>query len=138
MMSIQNKSVSVSDVMLGNEKFPTVGPQTIVKVALEQMDLFRLGIVCIVDDDRQLLGILTDGDVRRKLLSVQKPLPAFFVDDALRHAIADPVAVSGKMDLADAVSLMEEHQVWDLPVVDKEGLVGLLHLHPAVKALLGA
>jgi CBS domain-containing protein len=40
------------------------------------------------------------------------------------------------MSLIDAVSLMEDKQVWDLPVVDSGQLVGLLHLHSAIKTLL--
>ncbi len=40
------------------------------------------------------------------------------------------------MSLTDAVSLMEEKQVWDLPVVDNGKLVGLLHLHQAIKKIL--
>ena len=40
------------------------------------------------------------------------------------------------MSLVDAVDLMEEKQVWDLPIVDNNKLVGLLHLHSAIKTLV--
>ena len=133
-MSIQNKNVS--DVMLGIEYFPIVTEDTILKEALEKMDDFCLGISCIIRGNNQLSGILTDGDIRRKLLSVQKPLAAFFIDDVINQAIKSPVTASGNMSLIDAVGLMEEKQVWDLPVVDGGKLVGLLHLHYAIKALL--
>ena len=90
------------------------------------------------DKDNKLLGILTDGDIRRKLLKVQKPFSAFFVDDALEHAIRSPITILPDDSLIDAISIMDKKQVWDLPVVDKQNaLVGLLHLHPAVEALLG-
>ena len=133
-MSIQNKRVK--DVMLDIGSFPIVNDSTILKEALERMDDFRLGIACVVDHDSQLLGIITDGDIRRKLLVVQKPLAAFFIDDVINQAIKNPVTTSSEISLADAVSLMEEEKVWDLPVVDNSKLVGMLHLHPAVKALL--
>ena len=136
-MSTQNKELNVGNVMLPPEKFPVVKEGTIVKEALENMDAFRLGIVCITDNDEQLLGIITDGDIRRKLLAVQKPLPAFFIDDAINQAIKNSFTVSSDMSLIEAVNLMEKKQVWDLPVVDDNKLIGLLHLHPAVKALLG-
>ena len=135
-MSTQNKELNVGNVMLLPEKFPVVKENVIVKEALEKMDAFRLGIVCITDNDEQLLGIITDGDIRRKLLAVQKPLPAFFIDDAINQAIKNSFTVSSDMSLVDAVNLMEKKQVWDLPVVDNDKLIGLLHLHPAVKALL--
>ena len=133
-MSIQNKKVN--DVMLDIGSFPIVNDSTILKEALEIMDDFRLGIACVINHNSQLLGIITDGDIRRKLLVVQKPLAAFFIDDVINQAIKNPVTISSEISLVDAVSLMEEKQVWDLPVVDNSKLVGLLHLHAAAKALL--
>ena len=86
---------------------------------------------------KKLLGVLTDGDLRRKLLKVQKPFSAFFIDDALEHSIRSPIIANPDQTLRFAVEKMEEKQVWDLPVVNTSGiLVGLLHLHPAIKALL--
>ena len=134
-MSTQNKNILVSDIMLNSGDFPTVKGDTILKEALEKMDSFRLGIVCVVDNNGELLGVITDGDVRRKLLSVQKPLPAFFVDDAINQAIKNPVTISSEVSLFEGVLLMEENQIWDLPVVDDGKLVGLMHLHAAIKGL---
>ena len=138
MSTPRNKSMTVRDVMLAPDRFPAIGERTILKEALEEMGRSRLGIACIVGGDRKLLGILTDGDIRRKLLKVQKPFSAFFIDDALDHAIKSPLTIGPEVTLVDAVVIMEKHQVWDLPVIDAKGtLVGLLHLHPAVQALLG-
>ena len=138
-MSTQNnKKMLVSDVMLGVDRVPVVKEKTILKEALEEMGRTRLGIVCIVNDNNQLLGILTDGDIRRKLLKVQKPFSAFFIDDALDHSIRSPVVVTPGDMLQHAIELMEQKQIWDLPVIENDTLVGLLHLHPAVQALLEA
>lgn len=138
-MSIQrNETMLVRDVMLPLDRFPVIDERVILKEALEAMGKFHLGIACIVDDRKKLLGILTDGDIRRKLLKVQKPFSAFFVDDALDHAIRSPVTTSPPDSLVHAVDVMERKKIWDLPVVDDRGnLVGLLHLHPAIQALLG-
>jgi DeoR family transcriptional regulator, catabolite repression regulator len=133
-MSIQNKNVR--DVMLGINNFPVVIENSILKEALEKMDYFRLGIACISSNDSQLLGVITDGDIRRKLLSVQKPLAAFFIDDVINQSIKNPTVVSSDMSFIDAVNLMEDKRIWDLPVVDNGKLVGLLHLHSAIKVLL--
>jgi CBS domain-containing protein len=137
-MSTQNsKQVLVSDVMMSLDHAPVIKSDVILKEALEAMGQTRLGIVCIVNDGFKLLGILTDGDIRRKLLKVQKPFSAFFVDDALDHSIQSPVTIKPSDALKYAVDLMEQKRIWDLPVVDDSGvLVGLLHLHPAVQALL--
>ena len=137
-MSTQNKNINVSEVMLSNNEFPVVSKGTILKEVLEKMDTYRLGIACIVNNEDELLGIITDGDIRRKLLSVQKPLPAFFIDDAINQAIKSPITASSNVSLTEAISLMEASQVWDLPVVENGKLVGLLHLHAAIKELLFA
>jgi arabinose-5-phosphate isomerase len=127
----------VSDVMMSLDRVPAIKENVILKEALEEMGRTRLGIACIVNGDNKLLGILTDGDIRRKLLKVQKPFSAFFVDDALDHAIRAPMTIKPADTLLNAVNVMEQKQIWDLPVVDDKGtLVGLLHLHPAVQALL--
>jgi CBS domain-containing protein len=137
MSTQKNKAMLVSDVMMGLDRVPAVKENVILKEALEEMGRTRLGIACIVNGDNKLLGILTDGDIRRKLLQVQKPFSAFFVDDALDHAVRSPMTTKPGDTLIYAVDVMEQKQIWDLPVVDDKGtLVGLLHLHPAVQALL--
>ncbi len=137
-MPTPKSNMLVSEVMLALDRAPLVQEEAILKEAMEEMGRTQLGIVCVVDADIRLLGILTDGDIRRKLLKVQKPFSAFLVDDALVHAIRTPTTIYPDYTLVRAVELMEEKQIWDLPVVNNEGkLVGLLHLHPAVQALLG-
>ena len=123
--------------MLLPDSLPLSTNRAILKESLEEMGRSKLGIVCIVDENHKLLGILTDGDIRRSLLRVQKPLSALFVDDTLSHATCSPVVIGPKQTLSDAVDLMEKSQIWDLPVVTEEGtLAGLLHLHRAIKVLM--
>jgi len=101
------------------------------------MSRLNLGIACVVSEDGLLKGIITDGDIRRKLLKIQKLFSAFFVDDSIDHAIKQPITATTTQTLAEAVALMGQKQIWDLPVVSDTGvLIGLLHLHPAVEALL--
>lgn len=129
--------LKVGDVMLPPDRIPVVDERRMFKEVLEEMTRFRLGIASIVDAGGKLLGIFTDGDIRRMLLRDQKPFAALFVDDAIQHAVRSPTTTQPDAKLADAVRLMEEREIWDLPVVDRAGkLVGLLHLHPAVKRLL--
>lgn len=136
-MSTRKNDMRVSDVMLSLDRFPVIARRTLLKEALEEMSRMRLGIACIVGGDGELLGILTDGDIRRMLLKVQKPFSAFFADDALEHAVTSPLKVAPNDTLIKAVDLMDQKRVWDLPVVDGQGkLLGLLHLYPAIDALL--
>ena len=119
--------------MITPEKFAQVNPNEFLKEALDKMTDSKLGIVCIVEDNL-LKGVITDGDIRRKLLNVQKPFSAFFTDYAIDHSISKPITCSENDTLKFAIELMEEKQIWDLPVLDDNGLlVGLLHLHAAIK-----
>ena len=137
MFTPSNNKILVSDVMMTSGQFAVIKQTTLLKEALEDMGKYSLGIVCIVDNENKLCGILTDGDIRRKLLKVQKPFSAFFVDDASIHSIGKPVCCKANDSLNTVVSIMGEKKVWDLPVIDKDQkLLGLLHLHPAVKVLL--
>ena len=138
MSTLKNETMLISDIMLKPDAFPVLAVKTLFKEALEAMGRSHLGIACIVDEQSKLLGILTDGDIRRKLLTVQKPFSAFFVDDALVHAIRTPTTIKPSSTLLEGIQLMEKKQIWDLPVVEGSGrLVGLLHLHPAIRAVLG-
>ncbi len=136
-MSISKTDHNVSDVMLPLDKVPVVTPKSLLKETLAEMNQYRLGIASMVDDAGVLLGIFTDGDIRRMLLKDQKPFPALFADDIQDHATINPAMISKDSPLAVAIALMEEKEIWDLPVVDEENhLVGLLHLHPAIKAVM--
>ena len=68
----------VSDVMLPLEKFPVVKESEMIKICLECMGKYKLGISTIVDNSGHLLGIFTDGDLRRNLQIIKKPAGAFF------------------------------------------------------------
>jgi len=120
-MSTQSdKSLTVADVMLTMDACPVADERTILKEVLEAMDKHRLGVVCIVDQDMHLAGILTEGDVRRKLLRVQKPLAALLADDVITHAVKSPISITADVQLMDALDLMGEKKIWDLPVVDAD------------------
>jgi arabinose-5-phosphate isomerase len=134
-MSIKT-NVLVKDVMIDLVKTPKSSPRTLLKEALEVMDQNRLGIVCIVDADNILQGIITDGDIRRMLTRVQKPLAAMLGDDVIAHAVREPFTVGINAKLYEALDIMQQRQIWDLPVIDKDKLIGLLHLHPAIKSVL--
>ncbi len=129
--------MKIKDVMIPLEDFPVVRETLFFKEALEIMSEKKLGIACVVDENNFLKGILTDGDLRRKLLKVQKPLSSLFVDDCIEHAILSPISINSNTSLLEAIEIMGNNKIWDLPVVDIEGkLIGLLHLHPVVKSLL--
>tara|TARA_A100001011_G_scaffold388070_1_gene466985 strand:+ start:2402 stop:2797 length:396 start_codon:yes stop_codon:yes gene_type:complete len=129
--------MKVNDLMLNIKQFPVVDSKTILKEALVDMGEKNIGLICIVDNKCRLIGLFTDGDIRRMLLTNQKPFSSFFVDDVIIHANLTPLTVKPDVSIIDAIKLMGEREIWDLPVIDDNGILkGLLHLHHAISKFI--
>ena len=131
-------NIKLSEVMLKIGSFPIVFKDELMQDTIIKMNHFGLGIACLVDNNNKLVGVLTDGDLRRMILNVQKPMAAIFVDDVEIYATKSFTKIDLDTPLNEAVLIMEELKIWDLPIINKKGILkGLLHLHPAIKLLLG-
>jgi CBS domain-containing protein len=123
-------SDAVSSRVLGLASIPVIKEVDTLKKALDKMTEFRLGIALIVDESNRLLGVLTDGDLRRLLLTRQNPLPALLVTPALEFGNKSPKFVESDLSIHEAKEIMSREEIWDLPVIDKGGsLIGLVHRH---------
>ena len=116
----------VSDVMRGEDGVPTVGPQAGVTDAILAMSRGGLGLVVVVDDERRILGVFTDGDLRRafeKRIDLQS---ASIV--SVMHA--DPRTIAAQRLAVEAVEMMERYRINALLVADSERrLLGALNMH---------
>ena len=111
-------------------EFPVMSESDSLKKTLDTMTQKRLGVACFVDKNGKLIGLLTDGDLRRLLLANQSPLPALLVNDAIEFGTRNPETAQADDQLIELAKKMNQKQLWDLPVVDQKGLlVGLLHRH---------
>ena len=127
---IMSNKIVVADRMLTAENFPVLGTQDTLKKALDEMTKHKLGICCFVDKRNELVGTLTDGDLRRLLLTRQNPLPALLVTPAMEFGHSTPVTISSGASIDEAASLMHDKQIWDLPVINQnKKLIGLIHRH---------
>ena len=136
-MFTQVNKVLVKDVMLENNKFPIVNSRTLIKETIDQMNKYSIGIACVVSEQMILKSVFCDGDIRRTIMKNQQSFSAFFVDDVIDHSIKDFKSVNETELLIDAVKLMGNLKVWDLPIVDSNSVIkGLLHLHPAILYLI--
>ncbi len=121
----------IRDIMHSGEALPRVGPKVKVIEALVEMSRKGLGMTAVVDDDDRLLGVFTDGDVRRALDNDV---------DVRATPIEEVMSCGGKTvrpdDLAaEALRLMETYKINALLVVDDEGrLVGALNMHDLLRA----
>ena len=123
--------------MLGLESIPYIRDTSFLKEAIDLMDKFRLGIICVIDKNNKIQGIITDGDLRRNLSSVQRPLPSYFMDNVLKHCSKLPLKILEVENIDEALRIIEKNEIWDLPVVNKnDELVGLLHLHNIIRKIL--
>ncbi|MDP3479945.1 MAG: KpsF/GutQ family sugar-phosphate isomerase [Desulfoprunum sp.] len=118
--------VKVSEVMLTGEKIPVISPETSIRAAVYILNEKNLGAVLVVDGANQVMGIVTDGDVRRYIIDSAGLLET----DVTALMTPDPVCIEPDMLAADALSIMQRHEITVLPIVDQEkGLAGILHLH---------
>jgi arabinose-5-phosphate isomerase len=121
----------VDDVMRTGDGVPAVAASTSLHDGLVEMGRKGLGLTTIVDEQRRLLGVFTDGDLRRIL---GKPLD---LNTATMGSLMTPTprTIRPRMLAAEAVHVMETHRVTALPVVDAAGiLVGALNVHDLLRA----
>ena len=125
-------STKARDKMKKLSDIPVLEEDASLKKALDLMSEKRLGIACFVDKSGVLKGLLTDGDLRRLLLTKQSPLPALLIANALSFGISKPSVAHEDDDMDKLKELMKIKQIWDLPIIDSNNkLIGLLHRHDA-------
>ena len=123
-------SIKAKDKMKKLSEIPVLEEKASLKKALDVMTQKHLGIACFVDSDGKLKGLLTDGDLRRLLLTKQNPLPALLISDALTFGNAKPSVASEEDEITKLRDVMDSKQIWDLPIVDiNQKLIGLVHRH---------
>jgi arabinose-5-phosphate isomerase len=116
----------VDTLMHAGEALPTVTLDTPMMDVIHEMSAKRLGMTCVVDASGVLAGIVTDGDVRRRVGKHANLL----TEKARDVMTANPVVVSRAVLAAEAVRLMEERKITSLVVADGTGRVeGVVHLH---------
>jgi len=124
--------VRIEDLMHQGDDLPTVPATASVTDALLEMSQKRLGMTAIVDEHRQLLGVFTDGDLRRAVNRGPVNLNETPVSELMaRH----PKTVQAGHLAVEAAHLLERHQINGLLVVDEQQrLVGALNIHDLLRA----
>ncbi len=118
----------VEALMSAGDKCPTVGPATGMRDVIYEMSRKGLGMTCVVDGDATLLGIITDGDLRRHMERGSAILERTAVDVMTRN----PVSVSRATLAAEALNIMEQRKITSIVVADGDNpkrLAGVVHLH---------
>ncbi|MEJ1096136.1 MULTISPECIES: KpsF/GutQ family sugar-phosphate isomerase [unclassified Pseudoxanthomonas] len=122
----------ITDVMHAGDDVPRVPEDATLSEALMEMSRKRLGMTTIVDDQQRLIGLFTDGDLRRTLDDAALDVRTAKIADLMTR---NPKTIGADQLAAEAARLMETHKISGLIVVDgDQRAVGALNIHDLLRA----
>jgi arabinose-5-phosphate isomerase len=124
--AIGKKLLRVEELMHRGEAIPRVLETTPMSEVIYEMSRKGLGMTTVVSEEERLLGVISDGDLRRLLQKSPAPLKLVAGDCMTRT----PKLISGRELATAAIARMEELKITSLVVVDPSGIVlGVVHIH---------
>jgi arabinose-5-phosphate isomerase len=124
--NLGKKLARVESLMHTGEAMPCVAPRTKMPDVIYEMSRKKLGVAAVVEG-KKLLGVISDGDLRRLLEKRGKDVMELTAGEAMTR---DPKTIAPNEFAAAALALMEEKKITSLMVVDESGrLEGVVHLH---------
>ncbi|MFH1103178.1 MAG: KpsF/GutQ family sugar-phosphate isomerase [Pseudomonadota bacterium] len=123
----QRLTCRVKQIMLEGDSVPRVSEGKTMKEAIEEINRLQLGVALVSKPDSDILtGIITDGDIRRRIAK-EKNLLKLKVEAIMTK---NPRTVGPESAAYDALNLMEKHQITVLPITNsRKKILGILHLH---------
>jgi arabinose-5-phosphate isomerase len=122
---IGKRLMRVERLMQAGQLCPIVQTDTSMRDVIYEMSSKKLGMTCVVDGDAALVGIITDGDLRRHMERGAAILDLRAGD----LMTADPVSIGPATLAAEALNIMERRKITSLVVVDEGRVAGVVHLH---------
>ena len=124
--NLGKKLMRVEQLMHQGDLVPVVEATTAMREVIYEMSRKRLGMTCVVNGDRVLLGIITDGDLRRKMMAAVNVLDLTAAD----VMTTGPVAITRSTLAAQALNILERRKITSIVVIDEQQRVeGVVHLH---------
>ena len=121
--------IKVSDLMHSGSELPIISENILMREALIIMSEKSFGCLCVVDIEQKILGIITDGDLRRKMSSNLLELSVYDV------MTANPKTIRAEALAAEALHIMNSKKITSLFVANDEGrAVGIVHIHDCLRA----
>ncbi len=118
----------VEDLSKANEK-PKVLPTATLKEVIVEITQNRMGVTAVVDENMELKGIITDGDLRR-MLEKTSDISQICAADILS---GNPVTIDPQAMAVEALELLKKHDISQLVVAEKNIYKGIIHLHDLIK-----
>ena len=130
--ALGKKLQRVRDVMHAAAEVPVTRADETMPKVIEAITAGGFGVVAVVDDDQRLLGVITDGDLRRAL----RKSPSIGGLRAADVMTKSPKVVAGSALAAEALATMEKHSITSLFIVDEKTRrpIGVIHLHDLLRA----
>lgn len=126
--------LKVKELMHKGDEIPFVFEEDIMKDVIYTISSKKLGVAVVSNKDKKLLGVITDGDLRRLL---EKYGGDLLIKKAKECATLNPQTISKESLAVEALNIMEEKKITSLVVVDEKKLVkGIVHLHDLWKLQL--
>jgi arabinose-5-phosphate isomerase len=130
--ALGRRLMTCAEAMRSGARAPAVAPETPVLACMRAITAARAGAVVLVDAAQRVLGIFTDGDLRRCLAQAADPA-AVLAGPVRAHATAPCRTVAADALVESALRLCAERKINELPVVDGDGrLAGLIDVQDLV------
>lgn len=121
----------VRDLMITGDKMPVVADDETFTDVINTISEYKLGMAMVVDSDRKLSGVLTDGDIRRTVIKYHD-ISNLRIKDVMT---SNPKRITSDAYAASALNLMEKFSITALAVVDENNVpVGVIHVHDLLRA----
>ena len=121
----KNILVKVKDIMRIGESIPSINIKSLLKDAIKEISKKKVGFTGIVNNENKLMGILTDGDLRRALLGKKN------IDSSIEECMTkDPITLNGSEMAVEAVNIMEKFKVNCFLITDNnKKVIGMLNIN---------
>jgi len=124
----------VDQIMISGDRIPVVHQAVPLKDAILEITSKRLGATCVIDEERHLVGMITDGDLRR-LLERDTDMTNLLAVDVMN---TKPKTIPPHLLASSALELMERHKITQLIITDEQRIPrGIVHMHDLVQLGLG-
>ncbi len=121
----------VRDLMITGDKMPVVSDDETFTDVINTISEYKLGMAMVVDSNRKLSGVLTDGDIRRTVIKYHD-ISKLRIKDVMT---SNPKRITSDAYAASALNLMEKFSITALAVVDENNVpVGVIHVHDLLRA----
>ena len=123
--------LKVKDIMRSGDKMPFILPELPFTDAIVIITEKCLGCAVVVDQENKIMGIITDGDLRRH---IKDDLNKITAQEVMTEA---PESIQGGILATEALFIMNKKSITTLPVANEQKLIGVIHIHDILKAGVG-